>query len=54
MSQRRTLSKVPLTPQFKTNGLSYADVAKFDHNNNNNLYFVNHYAPKKQNIYNEN
>jgi hypothetical protein len=47
MSQRKTLSKVPLTPQFATNGLSYADVVKFD-NNNNNLYFVNHDAPKEQ------
>jgi hypothetical protein len=54
MSQRKTLSKVPLTPQFTTNGLSYADVVKFDHNNNNNFYFVNHDAPKKQNNYNEN
>jgi hypothetical protein len=53
MSQRKTLSKVPLTPQFTTNGLSYADVVKFD-NNNNNLYFVNHDAPKEQNNYNEN
>jgi hypothetical protein len=26
MSQRKTLSKVPLTPQFTTNGLSYTDV----------------------------
>ena len=51
MSQRKTLSKVPLTPQFTTNGLSYADVVKFD---NNNFYFVNHDAPKKQNNYNEN
>jgi hypothetical protein len=51
MSQRKTLSKVPLTPQFTTNGLSYPDVVKFD---NNNFYFVNHDAPKKQNNYNEN
>jgi hypothetical protein len=28
MSQRKTLSKVPLTPQFTTNFLSYADVVK--------------------------
>ena len=33
MSQRKTLSKVPLTPQFTTNGLSYADVVKFDKSN---------------------
>jgi hypothetical protein len=52
MSQRKTLSKVPLTLQFTTNCLSYSDVIKFD--NNNNFYFVNHDAPKKQNNYNEN
>jgi hypothetical protein len=28
MSQRKTLSKVPLTPQFTTNFLAYADVVK--------------------------
>jgi len=28
MSQRKTLSKVPLTPQFTTNGLSYVDVVR--------------------------
>ena len=33
MSQRKTLSKVPLIPQFTTNGLSYADVVKFDMSN---------------------
>jgi hypothetical protein len=33
MSQRKTLSKVPLTPQFTTNGLSYANVVKFDKSN---------------------
>ena len=33
MSQRKTLSKVPLTPQFTTNGLSYVDVVKFDMSN---------------------
>ena len=52
MSQRKTLSKVLLTPQFTTNGLSYPDVVKCD--NNNNFYFVNHDAPKKQNNYNDN
>ena len=35
MSQRKTLSKVPLTPQFTTNGLSYADVVKFNKSNLN-------------------
>ena len=54
MSQRKTLSKVPLTPQFTTNGISYPDVVKFDNNNNNNFYVVNDDAPKKQNNYNEN
>ena len=56
MSQRKTLSKVPFTSQFTTNGLSYADVVKFDNNNivNNNFYFVNHDGPKKQNNYHEN
>ena len=33
MSQRKILSKVPLTPQFTTNGLSYADMVKFDMSN---------------------
>ena len=33
MSQRKTLSKVRLTPQITTNGLSYADVVKFDKSN---------------------
>jgi hypothetical protein len=33
MSQRKTLSKVPLIPQFITNGLSYTDVIKFDKSN---------------------
>ena len=33
MSQRKTLSKVPLTPQFTTIGLSYADVVKCDMSN---------------------
>ena len=35
MSQRKTLLKVPLTPTFTTNGLSYAepDVDKFDMSN---------------------
>ena len=33
MSQRKTLSKVPLTSQFTTNDLSYADVVKFDMSN---------------------
>jgi hypothetical protein len=53
MSKKKTLSKVPLTPQFTTNGLSYADVVKFD-NNNNKFYLVNHDTPKKENKYNEN
>ena len=33
MSQRKTLSKVPLTTQFTTHGLSYAGVVKFDRSN---------------------
>ena len=33
MSQRKTLLKVPLTPTFTTNGLSYANVVKFDMSN---------------------
>ena len=50
MSQRKTLSKDPLTPQFTTNGLSYSDVIKFDNNNNNNFYFVNHDAPEAEQL----
>jgi hypothetical protein len=45
MSQRKTLSKVPLTPQFTTKCLSYADVVKFD--NKKQLLFCQSRRPKE-------